>query len=130
MSTHKTVSPPPPATEEEIREDLEQTRERLATTVEQLGRQLNVPHRVKTSVAQAGDRAKHAAIDAGGRAKHVAIDAGGRAKHVASGAGVKARTVAMDTKERVRQNPKVAAVGGAVVVGVGAGATWLARRGR
>ena len=118
------------ATEQEIRADLEQTRERLASTVEQLSRQLNVPHRIKTSAASAGDRARHAASGATVRARHVASDATVRARDVASVASVRARDVASTATDQIRRNPKAAAIGGAVAVGVGAGATWLARRGR
>ena len=76
---------------EALRVDLEQTRQHLADTVQELTRQLNVPARLKESAGQAGRRVK-------------------------------------EVPTMSRQHPKAtAAVGGAVVLGVGA-AAWMARR--
>jgi Protein of unknown function (DUF3618) len=75
-----------PMTETEaLRVDLEQTRQHLADTVQQLSQRLNVPHRVKESAGQ--------------------------------------------LKDSAGQHPKaVAAVGGAVALGLGGAVTWMVRR--
>ncbi|HZX03307.1 DUF3618 domain-containing protein [Kribbella sp.] len=96
---------------EALRVDLEQTRQHLANTVQQLSQQLNVPHRLKETAGQAGHRAAEVAGQAGDRMKDVP-----------------AKVKQMPAMSR--QHPKATAVvGGAVAVGVGA-AAWMVKRHR
>jgi hypothetical protein len=92
MSTKTNANHREPTSETDaLRIDVEQTRQHLADTVQELTRQLNVPARLKESAGQAGRRMK-------------------------------------EVPTMSRQHPKAtAAVGGAVVLGVGA-AAWMARR--
>ena len=101
-STKNAAHSEPMSETEALRVDLEQTRQHLADTVQQLSQQLNVPHRLKESAAQAGHRAAEVAGQAGDRMK--------------------------DVPALGRRHPKAAAaVGGAVAMGVGA-AAWMAKR--
>ncbi|QNE20419.1 DUF3618 domain-containing protein [Kribbella qitaiheensis] len=100
---------------EALRADLQMTRQHLADTVQELSYQLNFPRRIKESAANAGHRAAEVAGTAGHRAAGVAGTAGQRAKQVPA---------------LTRQHPRaVAAIGGAVALGVGA-AAWIAGRGK
>lgn len=109
---------------EALRADLELTRQHLADTVQELSRQLNVPRRIKDSATSAG----HRAVQAAGTAAH-------RAKETAGGIGQNARAkqvpeLAKRVPEMGRKHPRAAAaVGGAVVLGVGATA-WIVGRGK
>jgi urease accessory protein UreF len=100
MTTKHAAHREPLSETEALRLDLEQTRQRLAGTVQELTRQLNVPRRVKESAGRAGQRMK---------------DMPAKVKHVPAAS---------------RRHPKAAAaVGGAVALGVGAVA-WMAGRQR
>lgn len=136
---------------EALRADLELTRQHLADTVQELSRQLNVPRRIKDSATNAGHRAVQAAGHAATRAKEAAGGAGERAKHLPenakAGLPAKAKQVpelakqmpakakqlpemAKQLPEMGRKHPRAtAAVGGAVVLGVGATA-WIMGRGK
>ncbi|GAB2646276.1 DUF3618 domain-containing protein [Kribbella swartbergensis] len=100
MTTKQAAHREPLSETEALRLDLEQTRQHLAGTVQELTRQLNVPRRVKESAGQAGRRMKEMPA--------------------------KVRQVPAVS----RRHPKAAAaVGGAVALGVGAVA-WMAGRQR
>ncbi|MFK4086902.1 DUF3618 domain-containing protein [Kribbella sp. NPDC020789] len=91
---------------EALRLELEQTRRHLAETVQALSERVNVPHRLKRSAGEAGQRIKANAEYAGLRVKDTA-------GHVPA---------------MTKQHPKAtAAVGGALVLGAGA-AAWIANR--
>ncbi|WP_405061772.1 DUF3618 domain-containing protein [Kribbella sp. NBC_01505] len=91
---------------EALRLDLEQTRQHLADTVQELTHQLNVPRRLKESAAEAGSRVK--------------ANAGMASLRVKDTAG--------QVPALTKQHPKAtAAVGGALVLGAGA-AAWLVTR--
>ncbi|HEU4946766.1 MAG TPA: DUF3618 domain-containing protein [Kribbella sp.] len=121
MTTTRTT-----AESEALQADLDQTRQRLADTVEELSRRLNVPRRLKESAAGAAQRAVRAAGQAGHQARRAAGDVGYRAVTATAGAREGARQV----PELSRRHPRaMAAVAGAVALGVGA-ALWVAGRGR
>jgi hypothetical protein len=93
---------------ETLRADLELTRQHLADTVQELSRQLNVPRRIKDSATNAG----HRAVQAAGNAKQ------------------EVPQLAKRVPELGRQHPRAAAaVGGAVMLGLGATA-WIVGRGK
>ncbi|MFB6722167.1 DUF3618 domain-containing protein [Kribbella sp. NPDC056345] len=102
---------------EALRLELEQTRQHLADTVQELTHQLNVPRRLKESAAEAGSRVKaNAGI------------AGERIRTNAGYAGLRVKDTATQVPALTKQHPKTtAAVGGAVLLGAGA-AAWLATR--
>jgi hypothetical protein len=110
MSTTKNAAHREPMSESEtLRIDLEQTRQHLADTVQELSRRLNVPDRVKDTAGQAGHRMKETAGQAGQKMKEVP----GAVK---------------DLPAVSKRHPKAtAAIGGAVAVGVGTTA-WMIRR--
>jgi hypothetical protein len=59
MSTTKNGAHREPMSDTEtLRVDLEETRQHLADTVQELSRRLNVPHRVKETAGQAGQKMK------------------------------------------------------------------------
>jgi len=106
-------SPEQPSETEALREDLEQTRQRLAETVQELSRQLNVPRRIKDSADQARERVVEAVGHASLRVRETASELIARAKHL---------------PDEAKSHPRAtAAVGGAVALGVGA-AAWLVGR--
>jgi hypothetical protein len=94
--TSKTATHREPMSETDaLRVDLEQTRQHLADTVQQLTHQLNVPQRLKESAGQAGRRMKE---------------------------------VPGQVKELPAHPKAIAAVGGAMALGVGGAVTWMVRR--
>ncbi|GAA1585740.1 MULTISPECIES: DUF3618 domain-containing protein [Kribbella] len=59
MSTTRNAAHREPMSESEtLRVDLEQTRQHLADTVQELSRRLNVPHRMKETAGHAGQTMK------------------------------------------------------------------------
>jgi|1186.fasta_scaffold01023_4 uncharacterized protein (TIGR03382 family) len=154
MSTTKNAAHREPMSESEtLRVDLQQTRQHLADTVQELSQRLNVPHRVKETAGQAGQRVMATAGHAGTRVKETAGHAGTRVKETAGHAGTRVKESAGQAGQRVKvtagqagekakqvpgavkdlpelskRNPKVtAAVGGALALAVAAVA-WLVRR--
>jgi ElaB/YqjD/DUF883 family membrane-anchored ribosome-binding protein len=110
MTTTKNAAHREPMTENEtLRAGLDQTRQHLADTVQELSRRLNVPHRMKETASSAGHRVAGAAGQTGQMMKQVPV-------------------VVKGLPATVRRHPKAtAAVGGAVGLGAGAMA-WMARR--
>jgi hypothetical protein len=100
---------------EALRSDLDQTRQHLADTVQQLGHQLNVPQRLKQSAGEAGHRMQARMKGMPDRMKEVPSrmrDVPGQVK---------------DLPAASLRHPKVmAAVAGVVALCVGA-AAWMAR---
>jgi hypothetical protein len=102
---------------EALRLELEQTRQHLADTVQELTRQLNVPRRLKEGAAERGQRLK---VNAG--------QAGERIKLNAGYAGLRVKDTASQVPALTKQHPRTtAAVGGAVLLGATA-AAWLVSR--
>jgi len=125
--TTKTTKPAnhrePLSETEALRIDLELTRQHLADTVQELSRQLNVPRRLKESAGQAGRRIQATAGSLGTEAKAMPAkmkDMPGRMQDVPG------RMKDMPAASR-RHPMTTAAVGGAVVLGVGA-AAWMVKR--
>ncbi|HEY0471257.1 MAG TPA: DUF3618 domain-containing protein [Kribbella sp.] len=137
MTTTKNTAQP--SETELLRADLELTRQRLAETVQELSRQLNVPRRIKESASSAGHRAVQAAGEVGQRAKQTAGGMGERAKQLpehaknlpehAKNLQARAKSIPAIAKEvpaLSRKHPKAAAaVGGAVALGA---AAWIVGR--
>lgn len=117
MSTTKNGAHREPLSESEtLRVDLEQTRQHLADTVQELSRRLNVPHRMKETAGQAGQTMKQTAGHAGQAVKQV------------PGAVKQMPGAVKELPAMGKRHPRAtAAVGGAVALGVGA-AAWMARR--
>src|SRR5206468_1849082 len=99
-----------------LRVDIEQTRQHLAETVQELSRRLDVQHRMKETAGHAGQAMKETAGHAGQAMKHMP-------------ATMKQMPATMKDLPAIgKRHPKAtAAVGGAVALGVGA-AAWMARR--
>ncbi|MET7277355.1 DUF3618 domain-containing protein [Kribbella sp. NPDC005582] len=113
---------------EALRLELEQTRQHLADTVQELTRQLNVPRRLKEGAAETGQRLKANAGVAGERMKLNAGLAGERVKANAEYAGLRVKDTASQVPALTKQHPRTtAAVGGAVLLGATA-AAWLVSR--
>lgn len=161
MSSKNATHREPMSESETLRLDLEQTRQHLADTVQELSRRLNVPQRMKETAGHAGQTMKETAGHAGQTMKETAGHAGQTMRETAGHAGqtmkqapgamkqlpgaMKQMPGAMkqvpgamkqvpgamkDLPAVGRRHPKAtAAVGGAVVLGLGA-ATWMARRHR
>jgi hypothetical protein len=103
----KTTRPTPAGDDTEaLRADLDRTRHHLAHTVQELSRQLDVPHRLKETAGDAGHRARRMAGDAGQRARHLPGTAA----------------------DLSRRHPRAAA-GGAAALAMGA-AAWVVGRSR
>jgi len=111
MSTTKNAAHREPMSDSEtLRVDLDETRQHLADTVQELSQRLNVPHRVKETAGQAGQKMK----EVPGAMKQLP----GVVKQLPG--AVKQLPVIG------KRHPKAtAAIGGAVALGVGA---WMARR--
>lgn len=139
MSTTKNGTHREPLSESEtLRVDIEQTRQHLAQTVQELSRRLDVQHRMKETAGHAGQAMKETAGHAGQAMKQTAGQAGEAMKHMPAtmkqtaghaGHAMKQVPAAMkDLPAMGKRHPKAtAAVGGAVALGVGA-AAWMARR--
>jgi Protein of unknown function (DUF3618) len=112
MSTKNATHREPMSETDTLRIDLEQTRQHLAGTVQELSRRLNVPGRVKESAGHAGQKME---------------DVPGAMKEL-PGAMKELPAAMKDLPAISLRHPKAtAAVGGAVALGVGA-AAWMARR--
>ncbi|GAA1160769.1 hypothetical protein GCM10009630_68800 [Kribbella jejuensis] len=143
MSTTKNGAHREPMSESEtLRVDLEQTRQHLADTVQELSRRLNVPHRMKETAGHAGQTMKQTAGHAGQAVKETAGHAGQAVKQTAEQAVKQVPGAVKQVPGAVKQVPgavkelpavgkrhprAVAAVGGAFALGVAA-AAWMARR--
>ena len=135
MSTTKNGAHREPMSESEtLRVDLEQTRQHLADTVQELSRRLNVPHRMKETAGHAGQTMKETAGHAGQTMKQTAGHAGQAVKQMPDamkqvpGAMKQVPGAVKELPAMGKRHPKAtAAVGGAVALGVGA-AAWMARR--
>jgi len=135
VSTTKNGTHREPMSESEtLRVDIEQTRQHLAETVQELSRRLDVQHRMKETAGHAGQAMKETAGHAGqamkqmpAAMKETAGHAGHAMKHVP--AAMKQMPATMKDLPAIgKRHPKAtAAVGGAVALGVGA-AAWMARR--
>ncbi|NUR96012.1 MAG: DUF3618 domain-containing protein [Kribbellaceae bacterium] len=124
MSTTKNGAHREPMSESEtLRVDLEQTRQHLADTVQELSRRLNVPHRMKETAGHAGQTMKQTAGHAGQAVKQMPD-----AMKQVPGAMKQVPGAVKELPAMGKRHPKAtAAVGGAVALGVGA-AAWMARR--
>ncbi|HWD78369.1 MAG TPA: DUF3618 domain-containing protein, partial [Kribbella sp.] len=88
MSTTKNGTHREPMSESEtLRVDIEQTRQHLAQTVQELSRRLDVQHRMKETAGHAGQAMKETAGHAGQAMKETAGHAGHAMKETAGHAG-------------------------------------------
>jgi hypothetical protein len=87
---------------EALRVDLEQTRQHLADTVQELSRQLDVRRRIKETAGDTGRRLKTTAGQVGSRVKENAGDTGRRLKTTAGQVGSRVKENAGDTGRRLK----------------------------
>jgi hypothetical protein len=117
---------------EDLQQEIEQTRQRLGETVDELAAKADVKARARATAAEAKERAQATAAEAKERAQATAAEAATRVQATAAGAAGRVQATAAGMSGRVRQNelvqrrwPVALAAGVLIVASV---AIWRRRR--